>query len=211
MGKIIPGVLLTILLVAGLSQAHAELTIWQVENNPPGIDSGNEWLTLINLGESDTFNGYGIKTTHGRIASYPVPSITLNTCEYHKMTLPRQAIDNENDTVKLRKHGTTIYETPIIKDTRNDDRFWTNPDVAAICDDPYAAPAEPIHEYDSGPPDEMTLEQRIQALEERADEMDTIIGVLLESVALLWAEIEAMASIIMTIQETIDALFDGTS
>ncbi len=211
MGKIIPGVLLTILLVAGLSQAHAELTIWQVENNPPGIDSGNEWLTLINLGESDTFNGYGIKTTHGRIASYPVPSITLNTCEYHKMILPRQAIDNENDTVKLRKHGTTIYETPIIKDTRNDDRFWTNPDVAAICDDPYTAPTEPIHEYDSGQPDEMTLEQRIQALEERADEMDTIIGVLLESVALLWAEIEAMASIIMTIQETIDALFDGTS
>ena len=211
MGKIIPGVLLTILLVAGLSQAHAELTIWQVENNPSGIDSGNEYLTLINLGESDTFNGYGIKTTHGRIASYPVPSITLNTCEYHKMTLPRQAIDNENDTVKLRKHGTTIYETPIIKDTRNDDRFWTNPDVAAICDDPYVAPTEPIHEYDSGQPDEMTLEQRIQALEERADEMDTIIGVLLESVALLWAEIEAMASIIMTIQETIDALFDGTS
>lgn len=209
MGKILLGALLTILLVTGLGQAHAELAIYQVENNPPGIDSSNEWLTLINLGESDTFNGYGIKTTHGRIANYPIPSITLDTCEYHKMTFPRQAIDNENDTVKLRKHGTTIYETPIIKDTKNNDRFWTNPDVAAICDEPYTAPAETIREYDSGSPNEMTLEQRIQILEERADEMDTIIGVLSESVALLWAEIEAMTSIIMTIQETIDALFDG--
>ena len=36
-------------LAAACGLAHAELTIWQVENNPPGADSGSEWLTIINM------------------------------------------------------------------------------------------------------------------------------------------------------------------
>ncbi len=205
MRKIISGVLLTALalvLVAELDQAHAELAIWQVENNPPGIDRGNEWLTLINLGESDTFNGYGIQTTHGRIASHMVPTITLDTCEYHKMIFPRQTIDNEDDTVILHKNETTIYETPIIKDTKNNDRFWTNPNVAAICDEP-SKPAETTHEPDSST-SETTLEQRVQALEERADRTDVTVNALTDSITLLWTEIENITDVIMTILESLD-------
>ena len=198
MRKIMSGALLTALalvLVAGLDQAHAELTIWHVENSPSGIDSGNEWLTLINLGELDTLDGYDIKTTHGRITSYTVPTITLDTCEYHKITFSRQAIDNEDDTVKLRKNGTTIYETPVIKDTSNNYRFWTNPNVAATCDEP-SKPAETTSE--------MTLEQRVQALEERADRTDITISALTDNIALLWTEIEIIADVIMTILESLD-------
>lgn len=46
-------------LLAGVvtTSANAELTIYQVENNPPGGDSGHEWLTLINTGAKDTFSG----------------------------------------------------------------------------------------------------------------------------------------------------------
>ena len=148
------------LTVGIVGMAHAELTIWQVENNPPGTDSGNEWLTLINTGENGTFDGYGIQTTHGRIASYTVPSIALDVCEYHKITFPRQAIDNEDDTVKLLKNGTTIYETPVIKDTKNNDRFWTNPDVEAICGTP-SADTVTTHQ----PSTEESLEQRVAELE----------------------------------------------
>lgn len=165
-------IFLLLVLVVGFNYAHAELTIWQVENNPPGTDSGNEWLTLINIGSADTFDGYDIRTTHGRIASYTVPSITLDTCESHKITFPKQAIDNKDDTVILHKDGTIIYETPVIKDTKNNDSFWTNPDV--MCE------SEP----------EMTLEQRVSALEERADKTDDII-------ALLWAEIEVIVKTIL--------------
>lgn len=163
--------------VVGISQAHAELTIWHVENNPSGTDSGNEWLTLINTGSNDTFDGYGIQTTNGRIASYDLPTKTLGMCEYYKITLQKQTIDNENDTVKLLKNGTTIYETPVIEDTKNDDRFWTNPDVAAICGDALmgAAP-DPVYE----PATDLTLEERITALETEVSLLHQIIQNILE-------------------------------
>ena len=64
--------------------------------------------------------------------------------------------------VKLLKNGTTIYETPVINDTKNDDRFWTNPDVAAMCGDALAGASPDLaHE----PATDLTLEERITALE----------------------------------------------
>ena len=36
--------MMLVLAGAGIGLAHAELTIYQVENNPPGQDRGNEWL-----------------------------------------------------------------------------------------------------------------------------------------------------------------------
>lgn len=220
------------LAVVGVGLAHAELAIWQVENNPPGTDSGNEWLTLINTGEYDTFDGYGIQTTHGRIASYAVPSMTLGMCEYHKITFPKQTVDNEDDTVKLLKDGLTIYETPTIKDTKNDDRFWTNPNVAAICGDTQAGTTTETVQapgVDPNPPDtstEMTWESRIQALEARADAADDATAELTEVVAaeaelvdavtaelrwtleLLEAEIKVLYDTVSAIQYTIDFLLD---
>ena len=120
--------------VCGL--AHAELTIWQVENNPPGADSGSEWLTIINTGEYGVFAGYDIRTTHGITIHHTVPALALDACEYHKTTFERQSLDNVNDTILLLRHDLTVYETPVIIDTVNDDRFWVNTDVAAACDDP---------------------------------------------------------------------------
>ena len=163
------------LAVMGAGLAHAEMTIWQVENNPPGADSGNEWMTLINTGEQDTFSGYGIKTTNGRIASYAIPTITLDMCEYHKITFAKQTVDNTDDTVKLLKDGITIYETPVIKDTKNDDRFWANPNVTAICDNPWVdTTAETVHE----PSTEMTKDQRIEELEMENARLKAVIELL---------------------------------
>ena len=116
---------------AGL--AHAELTIWQVENNPLGTDAGHEWLTLINTGPHGTFSGYSLETTHGRTASHVVPTIYLGACEHYRITFPGQAVDNRDDTVRLLRNGIVIYETPVIEDTHNDGRFWKNPGVAYAC------------------------------------------------------------------------------
>lgn len=164
--------MLAVVGAVGSSQAHAEMTIWQVETNPPGTDSGNEWLTLINTGEQDTFSDYGIRTTNGRIASYPIPTISLDTCEYSRIIFPRQAVDNEDDTVKLLKDGATIYETPTINDTKNDDRFWTNPDVAAACGDPRAGT---MPEIVPEPPTETTLEERVERLESEVSLLQRLI------------------------------------
>ena len=172
--------IITAVLLAGVvtTSAHAELTIYQVENNPPGGDSGHEWLTLINTGAKDTFANYHVQTTNGRIAAYYIPTIPeLDTCEYYKFTFPKQAIDNQDDTVKLLHNGTTIYQTPIIKDTANNDRFWTNPDVAAICDDTSTStttnPTTPATT-------DSTLEDRITALETKITSLEQMILRILE-------------------------------
>ena len=180
------------MLVLGVGLAHADLTIWQVENNPPGPDSGNEWLTLINTGESDTFTGYILKTTHGRLATYEVPAITLDRCEYHRITFSIQTIDNEDDSVRLIKDGVAVYGTPVIKDTRDSARFWVNHYVAALCGDPQEAgstktdppetveePAEPPEPADPpAEPPEQTKDQRIAELEAENAKLRSTIQLL---------------------------------
>ena len=151
---------------------------------------------MINLGELDTFNGYVAQTTNGRIASYSIPSINLNTCEYHKITFPKQAIDNEGDTVKLLKNGVAIYQTPVIKDTKNNNYFWTNPNVETICNSQTISTAQT---------DDMIIIQRIQALEERADRTDDLINVLVENIALLQSEIRNITNIIMSIFDSLNS------
>ena len=127
--KLILGVVLSMILIIGLTQyAFADLIIWQVEANPKGTDSGNEWVTVLNTGSKEILNDYLVKSTHGRIATKSIPNITLNNCEYYKVTFSSQAIDNRDETMTLIKSGKIIYETPVLKDTKNSDSFWTNPD-----------------------------------------------------------------------------------
>ena len=127
--KLIIGVVLSVVMIIGLTQyAYADLIIWQVEANPKGTDSGNEWLTVLNTGSQETLSDYLVKSTHGRIATKSIPNITLNNCEYYKVTFSKQAIDNRDELMKLINGGKTIYETPVLKDIKNSDSFWTNPD-----------------------------------------------------------------------------------
>ena len=64
-----------------------------------------------------------------------IPDITLNNYEYYKVSFSKQAIDNRDETMKLIKSGNTVYETPYLKDIKNDDRIWTNPD-GSVCPNP---------------------------------------------------------------------------
>lgn len=160
--------------LAHTGPAHAELTIWQVENNPPDIDRGNEWLTVINTGEDGVFGGYSLATTHSRTATYHIPTMRLDVCDHHRITFSKQTLDNQNDTVKLLKNGTTIYQTPVIKDTCNDDRLWSNPDVS--CDSPSAGTGqEPMSEADK--------DRRIRELEVENAELKVTINILQETLA----------------------------
>lgn len=174
-------IMATLLVVLGVTSAHAELTIYQVENNPPGGDSGHEWLTLINTGAKDTFSGYHVMTTNGRIAAYDIPTIPeLDTCKYYKFTFPKQAIDNQDDTVKLLHNGVTVYQTPVIKDTKNNDRFWTNPDVAAICSDTSTSTTTSPTDPTTPATTDSALEDRITALETKITSLEQMILYILD-------------------------------
>ena len=192
-----------IMLAIGVGSAHAELTIYQVENNPPGTGSGNEWLTLINTGPADTFSGYEIRTTHGRIGYHEVPTIMLNECEYYKITFRIQTIDNRDDAVQLLKGGAVIYETPVIKDTANNARFWTNQNVTDTCASPVTGEQEPV-EVTVVPSNVTTTDQGIVELEMLSLNVTTTD----QRIAELEAENARLRAIIVDLQTKIQGIID---
>ena len=68
----------------------------------------------------------------------------------------------------------------MIKDTKNDNSFWTNPDVAAICDDTSTStttnPTDPTVTSTTN----STLEDRIAALETKIANLEQTILKILE-------------------------------
>ena len=132
-------------------------------------------MTTVNTGENGTFDGYAIQTTNGRIAGHAVPVIYLDACLYHKIKFAGQSIDNSDDTVKLLKNGTTIYQTPVINDTGDDGRFCVNLDMAAVCDSLRDVGHEPMTEAEK--------DRRIRKLKAENAELKAAISVLQEALA----------------------------
>ncbi len=111
-----------------ISNAYADVIIWQAEANPTGADSGNEWLTILNTGEGSSLDGWYVKTTNGRTATQEIPHITLDKCHHYKVSFTLHAIDNKNEQILL--YGTDsprpVDMTVMLKDTKNNDWIYEN-------------------------------------------------------------------------------------
>ena len=108
--------------------AAATLIITEVEMNPPGSDSGAEWIEIFNpttqsvalAGWSASYTGYG-----GGWDS--IPSVTIAPSEYYVFVYPKQHLENTRGAViQLRNPGGKIVdETPVgLRDEENDSRTW---------------------------------------------------------------------------------------
>jgi hypothetical protein len=121
-------------LTASYIDAEAHVMIWQVEANPAGPDTGNEWLTILNVGSSTDLSGWYVQTTNGKAATAIIPDVTLNKCEYHKVTYQKQAIDNQNEQILLYNSEHDIVDvTPLLFDTQNNDDIWERPHISYAC------------------------------------------------------------------------------
>ncbi len=100
------------------------IIINEVEANPPGEDSGNEWVELYNPTSVDVdLSGWTLKTTHGRIGKVTC-SGTIDANGYRVFGKGSQWLDNEGDSVILRDNGGAKIDEVAFTDTENDDHTW---------------------------------------------------------------------------------------
>jgi len=97
------------------------IIINEVEANPLGEDSGNEWVELYNPTSVDVdLSGWTLKTTQGRIGKVTC-SGTINANGYRVFGKGSQWLDNEGDSVILRDNGGAKIDEVAFTDTENDD------------------------------------------------------------------------------------------
>ncbi len=114
-----------------LPSAGERIIITEVEMNPPGSDSGSEWIELYNptaapvslLGWAGSYSGYGGGWD-------PIPPVTIEPGEYYQFVYPKQHLENtRGESIRLRdSEGIVVDCSPegLIDDVANggDDRTW---------------------------------------------------------------------------------------
>ena len=112
----------------------ASLVINEVEMNPLGSDSGNEWIELYNTGdEAVSLNGWQISYTaycgsgEGTCWEPPIFGDTIQPKSYYVYTFPKQHLNNANGWVIYLRDasGTIVDRTPGSQTDEHDDaRTW---------------------------------------------------------------------------------------
>jgi len=96
----------------------AEVRINEVELNPEGSDSGNEWIELYSNSE--------INLTGFKIINNDNESINLsqNINGYYIISFQGQFLDNSDERLFLYNSSNLVFETPLISDSGNDNKNW---------------------------------------------------------------------------------------
>ncbi|MCX6748105.1 MAG: hypothetical protein NT076_00715 [Candidatus Pacearchaeota archaeon] len=94
------------------------LRINEVELNPQGEDSGNEWVELYSSEQIDLSNYF--------LKNYDNQTITLSGSfnGFFIANLQGQWLDNSNEKVLLLLNSSLIDETNLFSDSSNDNRTW---------------------------------------------------------------------------------------
>ncbi|MEK6888740.1 MAG: hypothetical protein AABW80_01390 [Nanoarchaeota archaeon] len=100
-----------------ISFANA-LIISEVESNPPGADSGEEWIELyseftVNL------NAYFLENEDGDIIN-----LSGNIERYLIVQLEKQWIDNSDAVIYIKNASGIVHQTSSLDDAKNDNLTW---------------------------------------------------------------------------------------
>ncbi len=113
--------------VSSTPPPSGKIVINEVEANPEGTDSGNEWVELYNPSSNSVdIGGWKIKSTAGTTHTYNIPSgTTLNPGQYLVITFSSQFVDNNGEKLQLFDQSNNLKdETLTFSDTANDGRTW---------------------------------------------------------------------------------------
>jgi hypothetical protein len=84
------------------SDLSTHIVINEIEQNPYGIDEGNEWVELYNPTTTDVnLDGWKLSTTHGKTVTVTL-RVTIPANGYFVYTHAEQWLDNEDESVTLR-------------------------------------------------------------------------------------------------------------
>jgi hypothetical protein len=94
------------------------IEITEVELNPPGKDTGNEWIEIYSK-EQINLSNYIFKNNDG-------DELTINDSfkDYFIYYFPSQWLDNKDEKIFVYFESTLIQETKLFEDTENDEKNW---------------------------------------------------------------------------------------
>jgi len=98
--------------------AFAEVIISEIELNPAGSDSGNEWIEL----HSDSIvnlNGWKLINSDG--GEYPLNESFEG---FWVIRFEKQWLDNKDESVSLINNSEEIFKSDILDDSSNDIKSW---------------------------------------------------------------------------------------
>jgi competence protein ComEC len=99
----------------------------EIEANPAGTDSKNEWVELYNCGGTTVdLSGWSIAATHGGQVAKTLPNGTsIGPHQYLVVYHTKQWLDNSNEVVELRNRiGTLIDRMGPSNDSANNEQTW---------------------------------------------------------------------------------------
>ncbi len=124
-------VLVVLASVASAAQdvGQIALVINEVELNPDGLDSGNEWIEVLNPSEQPVdLAGWTVSYTYRGPGTFPIAegSTILGPGERFVFVYPRLALRNAQATVirLIDPAGFVVDETSPLTDTDDDDSTW---------------------------------------------------------------------------------------
>ena len=94
------------------------LELSEVEPNPPGADTGNEWIELYSEQEVN-LESYFLENNDGKTRS-----LNGSFTSYLVVSFDSQWLDNSDEKVILKKGDEIIDETILLKDDKNNDFSW---------------------------------------------------------------------------------------
>ena len=101
----------------------AKLVINEVELNPPGSDSGNEWVEIYNPNDfAIDLSGWVIENSKTQRIEL---SGSIKAYGFHVQTFSSQWLRNEDEKIRLlTPDGHVVDETPTLADEDNDEKTW---------------------------------------------------------------------------------------
>ena len=125
---ILAAILLTAVGIASIDIQTSEVIIYAVNQNPVGLDEGNEWVAILNstLNKSVDIGNLTLETTNGSTAGvWIAEGTTLYPCAYITFSPSYRWIDNNNESIILRDAvGEVVDRTLVVNDNENDNRYW---------------------------------------------------------------------------------------
>jgi hypothetical protein len=123
---ILATIFLTAVVIASIELPPSGIIIYAFDQNPAGLDEGNEWITIHNpTNKSVDIGNWTLETTNGSTASVWIAEDTLYPGAYITISPSYRWIDNNNESIILRDAvGEEVDRTPALNDNENDNRYW---------------------------------------------------------------------------------------
>ncbi len=124
---ILAAIFLTAIGIACIDLPPSGVIIYAFDQNPAGLDEGNEWVAIHNpTNKSVDIGNWTLETTNGSTASvWIAEGTTLYPGAYITISPSYRWIDNNNESIILRNaKGEVVDRTPVVNDNESDNRYW---------------------------------------------------------------------------------------